>query len=250
MAEPTDRIRGRKVSLAGAKARMAEFFAGRTRRSDPRNPYISVIYQDSRPELAERRDREEKAKILPLLRLSPDSRVLDVGCGIGRWADALHGRIGGYVGVDFSPEMIELAKARNLPGAEFRVLAAQDVSAQALDGGVFDRVIIAGVFIYLDDAEIVRTLEGLRTVLAPGALIYLREPMATQERLTLNGVWSEELQQNYYAVYRTRDELGELIQQGLGLSAPPSFASLYEDGELNNRAETQQFYCLIAERQG
>lgn len=241
-----DRIRGRKVPLADAKARIAEFFAGRTAKRDDRNPYVSVIYQDRNPELAEQRDREEKALILPKLALTPQSRVLDVGCGIGRWADALQGRIGRYVGVDFSPEMIALAKERHDPAsADFRVLAAEDVSAQALGEAGFDRVIVAGVFIYMDDAEILRCLSGLKGVLAPGGLIYLREPLALEERLTLNGVWSEELQQNYYAVYRTRAEMTELLRAGLGLGSDPDFQELYQTGGLNNRAETRQFYSLI-----
>lgn len=243
-----DRIRGRKVSLADAKARMAEFFAGRSQRRDPRNPYVSVIYQDSHPELAEQRDREEKALILPKLELSADSRLLDVGCGVGRWADAVQGRVARYLGIDFSAEMIELARLRHDPAwAEFRVMAAQDISPATLgDANGFDRVIIAGVFIYMDDEEIVRALAGLREVLSPGRrLIYLREPLALEERLTLNGVWSEELQQHYYAVYRTRAELEGLVADGLGRRAPLDIRPLYGDSGLNNRAETRQFYSLI-----
>jgi SAM-dependent methyltransferase len=248
MAEPEgpDRVRGRKVSLAGAKDRIADFFAGRSQKRDARNPYVSVIYQDDQPDLAMRRDLEEKALILPRLDLRPDSAVLDVGCGVGRWADALEGLVARYLGVDFSPEMIALAQARHDGAvAEFRVLAAQDVSAQALGERAFDRAIVAGVFIYMDDEEIVRCLSGLREVLAPDSLIYLREPLAVEERLTLNGVWSEQLQQTYYAIYRTREELAALLTAGLGLEAPPAFTPLYGDAGLNNRDETRQFYCLI-----
>lgn len=240
------RVRARKVSLAGAKGRIEAFFAGRAEKRDERNPYVSVIYQDRNPELAERRDREEKALILPKLALTPGSRVLDVGCGLGRWADALQGKVARYVGVDFSPEMIALARERHDAGwAEFRVLGAQDVSAATLGvAGAFDRAIIAGVFIYMDDEDVVRCLKGLRELLAPGGLVYVREPMAVDERLTLNGVWSEELQQTYYAIYRTRAELGALIEEGLG-APPPEFVPLFADAGLNNRAETRQFYCII-----
>lgn len=241
------RIKGRKVSLAGARDRITAFFAGRTRRRDARNPYVSVIYQDSQPELAQRRDAEEKALILPRLELRADCRVLDVGCGVGRWADALQGRVGHYTGLDFSPEMIALARERHDPAlAEFKVLAAQDVSAEALGGqGGFDRAIIAGVFIYMDDDDIVRCLAGLKQVLAPDSLVYLREPLALEERLTLNGVWSEELQQEYYAIYRTREELTALLRAGLETQGTPAFEPLYADAGLNNRQETRQFYCLI-----
>jgi len=242
-AEGNGRIKGRKISLGDAH--VADFFAGRTQRRDPKNPYVSVIYQDANPELALQRDAEEKALILPKLELRPDSRVLDVGCGIGRWADALQGRVARYVGVDFSPEMIALAQARHDPAfADFTVMAAQDISAEALGGG-FDRAIIAGVFIYMDDEDIVRCVSGLKGMLAPDSIVYLREPLALEERLTLNGVWSEELQQHYYAIYRTRDELTDLLQAGFGAAVAPVFEPLYKDAGLNNRRETQQFYCLL-----
>lgn len=242
-ADGNRRIKGRKITLAAAG--VADFFAGRSRKRDPKNPYVSVIYQDANPELALQRDAEEKAVVLPKLGLRPESRVLDVGCGIGRWADVLGGRVRSYVGVDFSPEMIALAQARHDPAfADFRVMPAQDISPEAL-GRDFDAAIVAGVFIYMDDEDIVRCLSGLRAMLAPNSILYLREPLALEERMTLDGIWSEELQQHYYAIYRTRDELTDLLRAGLGAPVSPVFEPLYQEAELNNRRETRQFYCLL-----
>jgi len=48
-----------------------------------------------------------------MLGLKEDSRVLDIACGIGRWADALPEEIEEYCGVDFSGELIEIANKRN-----------------------------------------------------------------------------------------------------------------------------------------
>lgn len=60
-----------------------------------------------------KRDRFEKERILPLLSLRPGIRVLDIGCGVARWAEALLPFVsenGVYVGVDFSEEILSLAK--------------------------------------------------------------------------------------------------------------------------------------------
>jgi SAM-dependent methyltransferase len=53
---------------------------------------------------------------LTLDMLGPCRRLLDIGCGTGRFAVRAHGRLGGRVwGVDASPEM--LAQARGQPGS-------------------------------------------------------------------------------------------------------------------------------------
>ena len=43
-------------------------------------------------------------QILPLLDVSTSTKVLDIGCGIGRWAEAFVGKIDFYHGTDLIPE--------------------------------------------------------------------------------------------------------------------------------------------------
>jgi ubiquinone/menaquinone biosynthesis C-methylase UbiE len=71
------------------------------------------MFQDSNPELVEKRNQVEKKVLTPLLKLDRTSKVLDVACGIGRWADSVPDDIEEYCGTDFSDEMIQLASARN-----------------------------------------------------------------------------------------------------------------------------------------
>lgn len=82
----------------------------------------------------------------------PGASVLDVGCGSGRVAEAvLEAGAGRYIGVDLSPRMLVLARARlarfgrvELREGDFREL---DVTER------FDVVLALGLFDYLDDPE-------------------------------------------------------------------------------------------------
>jgi SAM-dependent methyltransferase len=83
-----------------------EFFEERARRVEHLGPLRAVIYQDKHPDLAERRDEAEKEKLLPILKLAPSLRLLDVGCGTGRWADTVVPLVAAYHGIDISPGLV------------------------------------------------------------------------------------------------------------------------------------------------
>ena len=247
MSDSSKRIKGDEILIDSEKTKM--FFERRGVNVDNNFPYTSILYQDSNPELAGQRDQYEKSKIRPLLGLEKGSVVLDVGCGIGRWADELLEQISAYIGVDFSESLIEQARRRiDSFKAQFKVLSAENVCKQTIPTeSQIDCVIISGVLLYLNDQQIVKCFEGIAELLSEDAVIYVREPLAVDERLTLDGFWSEELKTEYCAIYRTAEQLLRLVRAG----APRfkdlaiEFTSLYTDEKLNNRTETKQFYTLI-----
>src|ERR1700742_2310203 len=55
---------------------------------------------------------EQRLALRPWLNLAPGTRVLDVGCGVGRWSRMLAARGARVTGVDLSPTMIEQARQR------------------------------------------------------------------------------------------------------------------------------------------
>jgi cyclopropane fatty-acyl-phospholipid synthase-like methyltransferase len=235
------RIYRERVDLDPAQVRT--FFEQRGANISDAHPLTSVLYQDSNPTLAEARDAFEKQRILPLLNLGRDSEVLDVGCGIGRWADALVGRVARYHGIDFSAALIAAARERiHQSSFTFQQLSAENVHRDMLDVPAgFSHVIIAGVLLYLNEDQLQAALDAVGTCCAASARIYLREPVATSERLTLKQFQSDELRAEYNAIYRTE---GELLSQMLASLEPRGFAlavnaPLYPD-HLNNRIETQQ----------
>ena len=88
-----------------------QFFKNRAQKFQEDNPYSVTMYQDNNKELVQERNKKEVGRILPMLQLDERSRVLDIACGIGRWADALPGNIAEYCGVDFSSELIKIGRA-------------------------------------------------------------------------------------------------------------------------------------------
>ncbi len=218
-----------------------DFFESRGRSASSEAPQTSTMYQDK--VLSEKRDACERDTVTPLLAVKATDRILDIGCGYGRWAEALAGQFGAYLGIDFSAELLKLANARNIPGASFQCMAAQNLAPDnVIVPPPFDLFICSGILIYLNDADVAKLAGAIAAMSAPGSRVYLREPMAiTGDRLTLDRFFSSELKCDYSAVYRTPREVRELFGtplEKLGFTCSVE-RSLYPP-ELCNRKETEQ----------
>ncbi len=67
-------------------------------------------------------------------------RILDIGVGGGRTAALIAKEAGDYVGIDYTPEMVTLARS-NYPGLRFEHMDARDLSA--FESGSFDLVVFS-----------------------------------------------------------------------------------------------------------
>lgn len=157
---------------AGAEAVMARLAAGFDR-AVAVDPSISVALYSLGDEA---RLAETTAEVVGWLDgaglVAGDRPVLEIGCGIGRFAPAVAARGLGYLGLDIAPGMVEKARSRTagLPGVSFRVGSGHDLSAVP-DGSV-GLVLAVDSFPYLVQAggEIpVRCIQECARVLAPGA---------------------------------------------------------------------------------
>jgi demethylmenaquinone methyltransferase / 2-methoxy-6-polyprenyl-1,4-benzoquinol methylase len=96
-------------------------------------------------------------------RVPPNSRVLDVATGTGAVALELQARGCTVVGLDQSPEMLDLARARGLDVVEGRA------ESLPFDDASFDALTFTYLLRYVDDP--VATLRELRRVVRPGGTI-------------------------------------------------------------------------------
>ena len=76
------------------------------------NQYTSVVLGDNKPDYGKEWHEFEKKQVVQHLNLGPDKKVLDIGCGIGRWAENIIDHCGEYIRTDFSDEMIKSAGER------------------------------------------------------------------------------------------------------------------------------------------
>ena len=106
--------------------------------------------------------------------LTPQMRVLEMGCGTGTTALRLAPHVKTFVGTDQSREMIRIARdkaADEHSNLEFRVLGAAE-SAQLEEG--FDVVMAFNLFHLVPDADAV--LDDIFKMLKPGGLMISKTP--------------------------------------------------------------------------
>lgn len=227
-----------------------KFFTKRAEKFQESNPYSVTMYQDNNPALVKERNKAEVEKLYPKLCLSEKSRVLDIACGIGRWADAIETEINEYCGVDFSGELIEIANRRNKrDNFSFYEGSISEIDKVLLKNrkGKYNIVLMVGILMYLNDHDLRLTLQAAEKACEEHTVLCIREPVGISERLTLKDFFSEELQDNYNAIYRTREEIRNFLQETFlekGFSILEE-GFLFDEDALNNRKETAQYYYVL-----
>jgi SAM-dependent methyltransferase len=112
----------------------------------------------------------EVRTVLDHLRLRPQHRVLDVGCGAGRVSLALAPHVRSVTSVDISPGCIEALRAsaaelglRNITGF------ASDLNALAAEPRSFDRAVAIQMLQHIPDPTLrLDAVERIRRALVPG----------------------------------------------------------------------------------
>jgi predicted TPR repeat methyltransferase len=116
--------------------------------------------------------RELAGLVIPGAR---DLDALDLGCGTGLGGEAFADIVAAIDGVDLSPAMIELARARGL----YRELVVADIEAFLQTfGAPYDLVLAADTFVYL--GELTATFSGVASRLKPGGIFLFTVELARE----------------------------------------------------------------------
>jgi 2-polyprenyl-3-methyl-5-hydroxy-6-metoxy-1,4-benzoquinol methylase len=113
----------------------------------------------------------------PWLGIEPGTRVLDVGCGVGRWSSLLAARGGLVTGMDLSPTMIDQAqrRAKAMGVANRCRFLVQDL-ALLNAGEKFDLIVGVTVLQHILEPQALRAaMHRMAGHLAPGGRMVLLE---------------------------------------------------------------------------
>lgn len=135
------------------------------------------------------------------------TRVLELGCGNGRWALALGPRVAQYVGVDFSKCALDRARSEiarmrldNVVLHEVPILDFHPV-------GQFDVIYFSGVSQYLEDADLLQILRNLSQSILDSTILVDRSTINDERREVIHTP-------DYYSIFRTPGELETLYASG------------------------------------
>lgn len=245
-----NRIYGEKVNIDIQNTK--KFYDNRAKNMKTMdNPYVSVLLGDQNPEYALAWDTFEKENILPKMKIDESCRVLDIGCGMGRWAEILIPISQYYCGIDMSSEMIRCAKERNqypdrkydffeYEFEEFCTLPTNQIPCK------FNRLWICGVMMYINDETVLNGMEHLLNKMDDHARVYFTETIALTERLTLDEFYSEALKADYDVIYRTEEEYnhiyGSWLNAGFRISEQGLLPHLNKENEYR---ETDRWYTIL-----
>jgi SAM-dependent methyltransferase len=141
--------------------------------------------------------------------LRPNASVLDVGCGSGEKTKYIFDHGFEVTGIDFSDEMIRLAKAR-VPRGTFFV---QDILRPLELGATYDGIFASAVLLHIRKEDIAEVLRNVVSVLKPGGYFYAavkqRAPGEPEEVTVKENDYGYEYER-FFSNF-TLDELNDLL---------------------------------------
>lgn len=170
------------MSVRGVPAPAAylpsHYWEERARRFAREGAGLAAVCSYGMPEFYNRMiHRCQRLALEPWFDIAPGARVLDVGCGVGRWSSMLAMRGGRVTGVDLSPTMIAEARRRaeaHDVGDRCRFLV-QDL-AQLEAGAKFELIVGVTVLQHiLDPVSLREAVQRMAAHLAPDGRMVLLE---------------------------------------------------------------------------
>jgi predicted TPR repeat methyltransferase len=116
-----------------------------------------ALYSLGEPQLLDRATEEIVAFMREQHLLRPSTRVLEIGCGAGRFLSALAPCTGSVTGIDISENMVKSAQMRIAGFLNATAVRGSGYDLSAAGSGPFDLVLAVDSFPYLVDAGVAET---------------------------------------------------------------------------------------------
>jgi 2-polyprenyl-3-methyl-5-hydroxy-6-metoxy-1,4-benzoquinol methylase len=159
--------------------------------------------------------------LAPWLAVPDGARVLDIGCGVGRWSRRLAARGARVTGIDLSPTMIEEAtrRARASGVAERCQFLVQDCAELAVDGP-YDLILSVTVLQHiLDPGALLAAVRGIVRHLAPEGRLVVLEAAPARTAAKCNSPIFRARHRDFYL--RLFEECGLSVRAVTGVDPAP-----------------------------
>lgn len=213
-------------------AKILEFWDSRARKMASGDK-VNLSNLEPDAELALQKQADERKVMDRYINPSASDQLLDLGAGHCAWAAYLSGKVAQIDCVEFSAQMaaigMEFLAENNVTNVTVHCMPAQQYEAAK----TYDIILISGLLIYLNPGDFKRLLANLDGLLAEGGRIILRDGTATEETYTISSRYSEGLQADYSAHYRTAGQyIDSFAQAGFEIVR---HQNMYADGSVFNK---------------
>jgi len=130
-----------------------------------------------------------------------DGRVLDLGSGVGFWAEHFAQQFGEVIAIEASEPLFEAMRARCARYENVTLLNA-DVLAFRPEGR-YSLIFLGGMLMYLNESDVVALMERVTRFLEPGGIVLCRESTVRDGTLARQG--------DYQVVYRSPEIYSSLF---------------------------------------
>lgn len=194
----------------------------------------------------------ELHKWFPVFHLDKESVVFELGFGTGRMTKYIVPTAKQYVGVDYVGEFVDIIQRRDDIGVKENTLFLKEdfqaflKKAETMKLPKFTHFFLSGgVFMYMNDEVVQECMEKMERLLEEKSIIYISEPIALEERLTLHSFYSEELSHNYSAIYRTEDEYKTIFKTLMDKGFALKVSELFFENDIKKQKETKQWMFIL-----
>jgi len=188
-------------------AKNIAFWNNNARRSRPEKGMFAGMLTGTSEFDALYRCRSEQEHFLRIFDPTREMRILEVGSGGGRWGFWLSDRVGEYVGIDISPDMVRIAERERVRRGLSNLRFECSTFPEFYDNGCFDLIYFSGVLQCMDDDAVRQCIAKVGTMLrvdGGDAVIISRDSVSENGRFEKFG--------DYPAIFRTADEYRQLFE--------------------------------------
>ena len=143
--------------------------------------------------------------------LNQNSSLLELGCGIGRWSRILSNYVKEVDAVDLNSIFIKKAKQlseqEDKNNIKFYCSSMKDYKSEIK----YDIIVSIALIHYLPEDQFLITMNLIKNNLNVNGYAIFRESFATNKRFEIHGYYSEILDNEYHAIYRTVEEYSQTL---------------------------------------